>query len=848
MKICMYVCIEFLSCHIAQNLSRRTAPKTSHSVPPTIIRMKRRLPLVLAVTVTAASSSSSSSSSSSLRGVNQVAAITGEQSGTLTNRGGIESGLRRPIQLTDSSSPLLNEDDVRLLASNDDDGYVASSTADDDSVSIYDAHGDDDRVAKYVSMIQNWETTAISKFHDFESTANTTAWEFYESPPSSWTQQQWDLVIDLLIGLFVFVSLSLICFVNCCCAAAQDEQDKGFSPPTSPTMYEGKPFSPAASAASQDSQYFDQRSFLASSRGSFLGRLMSTVTPKATGRSKKYSVSPSPRNRRPSRSRSRHRSAVRGGRGMRGNSRSGRRSRRSMSFDDSETILSSEYEDDSTVDSRSESSYEPPESRSSFWSKASNSITLDDDSCSYDEDETNAGSVELSRSKNKPHQKRPLPDTITHDRSKSMANTVVSDITKETATMGSLSLQASSTRTMTPLNQLPEEEPQQETEVAIDQTSSAMLKTANVVAVHAVDMKKPTNVVTDETNDNTSAISTKSQKIGLVTDIRHRLNSKESCSKESNSSMSSKDSTVIRQRSSSERFKFDDIVRPSLSSFKMPGEWKKKKPTALVIDSNINDGMTKMTMKGGGGTFTDAAPMTTVNTSSLLSPIIDETPRASDTLIHVDGRDHIVSEGIEVPTRRPSTSHKYISTQKESETGSTADHIARIDLPSNPTTFDGSVKTAKVNNKSSKDVTTSYNNVGKSGTDFIPFTRNELTELRQQSVNDSNNNTSDSQKERVGSPYCQREKVAAASAEKINGTDEGGMATTKAVVLEELVRDVLTSTRNLDMAIAGNNNKSRIRSSSKSTRRRVLVDEVTRRRRNKEKELRKNDESKSFQI
>ena len=74
------------------------------------------------------------------------------------------------------------------------------------------------------------------------------------------------------------------------------------------------------------------------------------------------------------------------------------------------------------------------------------------------------------------------------------------------------------------------------------------------------------------------------------------------------------------------------------------------------------------------------------------------------------------------------------------------------------------------------------------------------------------------------------------------------MATTKAVVLEELVRDVLTSTRNLDMAIAGNNNKSRIRSSSKSTRRRVLVDEVTRRRRNKEKELRKNDESKSFQI
>lgn len=486
-------------------------------------RMKRRLPLVLvlAVTVTAASSSS-------LRGVNQaVVATTGEQSGALTSHGGSESGLSTHLHLNDA----------RLLESNyDDDGYVASSSTadDDDSVSIYDAHGDDDRVAKYVSMIQNWETTAISKFHDFETTANTTAWEFYESPPSSWTQQQWDLVIDLLIGLFVFVSLSLVCFVNCCCAAAQDEQEKGFSPPTSPTMYEGKPFSPAASATSHDSQYFDRRSFQTSSRGSFLGRLMSTVTPKATGRSKKYSVSPSPRNRRPSRSRSRsrHRSAVRGGRGRRGNSRSGRRSRRSLSFDDSETILSSEYEDDSTVDSRSESSYEPPESRSSFWSKASNSVTLDDDSCSYDEDETtNAGSVELSRSKKKPQQKKPLPDTITHDRSKSMANTVVSDITKETATMGTLSLQASSTRTMTPLNQLPEEEPpppQQEMEVAIDQTSSAHLKTDNVVEHAAVDMKKPTNLLTTEetNNDTTSAISTKSQMIGLVTDIRQRLNSK----------------------------------------------------------------------------------------------------------------------------------------------------------------------------------------------------------------------------------------------------------------------------------------------------------------------------------
>jgi hypothetical protein len=83
----------------------------------------------------------------------------------------------------------------------------------------------------------------------------------------------------------------------------------------------------------------------------------------------------------------------------------------------------------------------------------------------------------------------------------------------------------------------------------------------------------------------------------------------------------------------------------------------------------------------------------------------------------------------------------------------------------------------------------------------------------------------------------------------MNGTDEGGgkETTTKAVVLEDLVRDVLTSTRNLDMAIAENSNKSRIRSSSKNTRRRVLVDEVTRRRRKKrleqEKELRKNGES-----
>ena len=96
--------------------------------------------------------------------------------------------------------------DDAAAAGDDDNDYVVSSG------SLYydydaDADGgyrDDDEgsVSGFQSYVQN-------KAED----AGTKAWEFYESPPSDWATDQWDLVFGLAVSVF-----ALCCMGSACCA------------------------------------------------------------------------------------------------------------------------------------------------------------------------------------------------------------------------------------------------------------------------------------------------------------------------------------------------------------------------------------------------------------------------------------------------------------------------------------------------------------------------------------------------------------------------------------------------------------------------------------------------------
>lgn len=81
-----------------------------------------------------------------------------------------------------------------------------------------------DSVYIVTSKVQAWESTAESNVRAWKSTANSTSWEFYDKPPSQWTSNQWELVFDLLLGLFAVCSLSLLCCVHFCCIQDVDHE------------------------------------------------------------------------------------------------------------------------------------------------------------------------------------------------------------------------------------------------------------------------------------------------------------------------------------------------------------------------------------------------------------------------------------------------------------------------------------------------------------------------------------------------------------------------------------------------------------------------------------------------
>mmetsp|Transcript_4121 Transcript_4121/g.10459 ORF Transcript_4121/g.10459 Transcript_4121/m.10459 type:complete len:223 (-) Transcript_4121:402-1070(-) len=73
-----------------------------------------------------------------------------------------------------------------------------------------------------------------SRVQSYASDAGSSAWEFYESPPSEWTTAQWDVVLGILLLSFIVCFTASACCAYCCCLNSRDEDWKGLNQ-TTPT-------------------------------------------------------------------------------------------------------------------------------------------------------------------------------------------------------------------------------------------------------------------------------------------------------------------------------------------------------------------------------------------------------------------------------------------------------------------------------------------------------------------------------------------------------------------------------------------------------------------------------------
>ncbi len=301
-----------------------------------------------------------------------VASQEEREAGPAVVRGG--GGLRRKSTNTMHAS----ERSERLLE-NDDDAASIDEDADDSASGGTTTGGYDG----YVSMVQNWESAAISALHDLETSANSTAWEFYVSPPSDWTQHQWDLVIDLLISLISICFLCTMCCVHICSARDQVENKAPISKSTSPSplSQESEALSPASSRRMPRAPFWSAWS--PTSASSFFRSDSSTTA------SRSWS---------PKRSSRRHRHHRGGGRDRR---------RRLIESDDDTTETHRERrsdddestDDDCTVEPRSDKSssvYKPPSSVYKPPSFDTNTSTI----LSYDSSKSKFSPRSISKDKN----------------------------------------------------------------------------------------------------------------------------------------------------------------------------------------------------------------------------------------------------------------------------------------------------------------------------------------------------------------------------------------------------------------------------------------------------------------
>ena len=89
----------------------------------------------------------------------------------------------------------------------------------DSNVAYYDMYGEDAMYAGNATddSIQYDNSTikdsVVSKVQQYKTAAESKAWEFYESPPSEWTEGQW----NFFFGIFGSIMLTC-CFASMCCA------------------------------------------------------------------------------------------------------------------------------------------------------------------------------------------------------------------------------------------------------------------------------------------------------------------------------------------------------------------------------------------------------------------------------------------------------------------------------------------------------------------------------------------------------------------------------------------------------------------------------------------------------
>eukprot|EP00804_Cyclotella_cryptica_P001079 CCRYP_008376-RA/>CCRYP_008376-RA protein AED:0.19 eAED:0.19 QI:0/-1/0/1/-1/1/1/0/255 len=82
------------------------------------------------------------------------------------------------------------------------------------------------------SSMHDIQGMVINQVQQYKAAAESKAWEFYQSAPSDWTENQWDLVWALLGGLLISC-----CFVSVCCAYCCIYRDHDDSLSVSTTQY-----------------------------------------------------------------------------------------------------------------------------------------------------------------------------------------------------------------------------------------------------------------------------------------------------------------------------------------------------------------------------------------------------------------------------------------------------------------------------------------------------------------------------------------------------------------------------------------------------------------------------------
>lgn len=75
------------------------------------------------------------------------------------------------------------------------------------------------------TSITEYQSIIVNHVQQYKAAAESKAWEFYQSSPSEWTENQWDFVLGVFGGL-----LLLSCsFVSVCCAYFCVYRDRGVS-------------------------------------------------------------------------------------------------------------------------------------------------------------------------------------------------------------------------------------------------------------------------------------------------------------------------------------------------------------------------------------------------------------------------------------------------------------------------------------------------------------------------------------------------------------------------------------------------------------------------------------------